>query len=42
MAVSVHSEEAGQGVRRSTRNRVAPIRRWLGEKLVYRRDQQGS
>ncbi|VDM07528.1 unnamed protein product [Wuchereria bancrofti] len=38
----VHSGEEGQGLRRSTRNRVAPIRRWLGEKPVYRRDQQGT
>nr|CDP95127.1 BMA-HCP-4, isoform g [Brugia malayi] len=38
----IHSEEEGQGLRRSTRNRVAPIRRWLGEKPVYRRDQQGT
>uniref|UniRef100_A0A1I7W5E8 PEHE domain-containing protein n=1 Tax=Loa loa TaxID=7209 RepID=A0A1I7W5E8_LOALO len=38
----VHCEEAEQGLRRSTRNRVAPIRRWLGEKPVYRRDQQGT
>ncbi|OZC06580.1 hypothetical protein X798_06426, partial [Onchocerca flexuosa] len=38
----VHCEEAGQGLRRSTRNRVAPIRRWLGEKPIYRRDQQGT
>ncbi|VDK77188.1 unnamed protein product [Litomosoides sigmodontis] len=38
----VHSEEIEQGFRRSTRNRVAPIRQWLGEKPVYRRDQQGT
>ncbi|KAM3722615.1 Carbamoyl-phosphate synthase large chain [Dirofilaria immitis] len=38
----VHCEEVGRGLRRSARNRVAPIRRWLGEKPVYRRDQQGT
>ncbi|CAG9538162.1 unnamed protein product, partial [Cercopithifilaria johnstoni] len=38
----VHCEETEQGLRRSTRNRVAPIRHWLGEKPVYRRDQQGT
>uniref|UniRef100_A0A915Q3W5 Uncharacterized protein n=1 Tax=Setaria digitata TaxID=48799 RepID=A0A915Q3W5_9BILA len=38
----VHCEETEQGLRRSARNRVAPIRRWLGEKPVYRRDQQGT
>uniref|UniRef100_A0A0R3RG49 Centriolar coiled-coil protein of 110 kDa n=1 Tax=Elaeophora elaphi TaxID=1147741 RepID=A0A0R3RG49_9BILA len=38
----VHCEETEQGLRRSTRNRVAPIRSWLGEKPVYRRDQQGT
>lgn len=40
--LSVHCEDTEQGLRRSSRNRVAPIRHWLGEKPVYRRDQQGS
>ncbi|VDK40915.1 unnamed protein product [Gongylonema pulchrum] len=42
VAKKVRPEEAAQGLRRSTRNRVAPIRRWLGEKPIYRRDEQGT
>ncbi|KAL4003477.1 hypothetical protein ACH3XW_7775 [Acanthocheilonema viteae] len=38
----VHCEETEGGLRRSKRNRIAPIRHWLGEKPVYRRDQQGT
>ncbi|VDN02607.1 unnamed protein product [Thelazia callipaeda] len=30
------------GCRRSMRNRTAPIRQWLGEKLLYKRDKEGT
>ncbi|VDN34429.1 unnamed protein product [Gongylonema pulchrum] len=42
VAKRVRPKEAAQGLRRSTRNRVAPFRRWLGEKPIYRRDEQGK
>lgn len=39
---SVEPEDAGDGLRRSTRTRVKPLRSWLGEQAVYVNSPSGG
>uniref|UniRef100_A0A0N5ACC6 Uncharacterized protein n=1 Tax=Syphacia muris TaxID=451379 RepID=A0A0N5ACC6_9BILA len=38
----IHPEKPIGGIRRSTRNRVKRLRRWLGEEPIYDRDKEGN